>query len=63
MSGQPSPSASKKAQPEPSVSGRYFLPARPLLWMKWMPACGGDIGELDVVHGGSVSAASVIAAG
>src|SRR5258708_1330286 len=39
MSGQPSPSASKKAQPEPSVSGRYFLPARPLLWVKWMPAC------------------------
>ena len=39
MSGQPSPSASKNAQPEPSVSGRNFLPARPLLWVKWMPAC------------------------
>src|ERR1035437_9557176 len=39
MSGQPSPSASKKAHPDPMVSGRYFLPARPLLWTKWMPAC------------------------
>src|SRR5258708_29873113 len=39
MSGQPSPSRSTKAQPEPRVSGRYFLPARPLLWVKWIPAC------------------------
>src|ERR1035441_5527018 len=39
MSGQPSPSASKNAHPDPNVSGKYFLPARPLLWTKWMPAC------------------------
>ena len=38
MSGQPSPSASKNAQPEPTVSGRYFLPARPVLWTKVIPA-------------------------
>src|SRR6187401_306993 len=37
-SGQPSPSASKNAPPEPSVSGRYFFPARPLLWVKRTPA-------------------------
>src|SRR6266705_5176642 len=52
ISGQPSPSASKKAQPEPSVSGRYFWPARPLLWVKWMPACAvtsvNTTGEDDV---------------
>ena len=35
---QPSPSASRKATPDPSVSGRYFLPKAPLLWRKRMPA-------------------------
>src|SRR5689334_5193854 len=39
MSGQPSPSASKKAAPEPNVSGRYFFPARPELCTNLMPAC------------------------
>src|ERR1700716_2577280 len=38
MSGQPSPSASKKAPPAPRVSGRNFLPARPLLCVNLMPA-------------------------
>src|SRR5579859_589398 len=38
MSGQPSPSASKKAAPAPKVSGRNFLPARPLLWVNLIPA-------------------------
>src|SRR4051795_8026830 len=37
MSSQPSPSASNRATPAPMVSGRYFLPARPLLWMKRTP--------------------------
>src|SRR5437870_447702 len=37
MSSQPSPSASNRATPEPMVSGRYFLPARPLLWVKRTP--------------------------
>src|SRR5262249_50370947 len=37
MSGQPSPSASRKAPPAPSVSGRNFLPARPLLWVNFTP--------------------------
>src|SRR5438034_9790709 len=37
MSGQPSPSASKKAPPEPRVSGRYFFPARPLLCVNLTP--------------------------
>src|SRR5262249_56056219 len=37
-SGQPSRSASKMATPEPRVSGRSFLPARPLLWTKRIPA-------------------------
>src|SRR5580700_9067777 len=35
MSSQPSPSASKKAQPGPSVSGSHFLPSRPELCSKW----------------------------
>src|SRR5437667_12107708 len=26
-----------KAQPGPMVSGRYFLPKAPLLWVKWIP--------------------------
>ena len=47
MSGQPSPSASKKAAPEPRVSGRYFLPALPLLCVNWMPACCGYVGEMN----------------
>ena len=47
MSGQPSPSTSKNAQPEPIVSGRHFFPARPLLCVNLMPGLGGDIGELD----------------
>src|SRR5260370_23403954 len=38
MSGQPSPSASKKAAPAPKVSGRNFLPARPLLCVNLIPA-------------------------
>src|SRR5947207_1392844 len=38
MSSQPSPSASKKAQPAPMVSGSHFLPVRPALWVKRMPA-------------------------
>src|SRR5262249_50722546 len=38
MSGQPSPSASKNAPPAPNVSGRYFLPARPLLCVNLIPA-------------------------
>ena len=38
MSGQPSPSASRNAQPDPIVSGRYFFPALPLLWVNRMPA-------------------------
>src|SRR5262249_6739048 len=38
MSSQPSPSASKKAHPEPSVSGRNFFPARPLLCVHLIPA-------------------------
>src|SRR6185295_12989036 len=37
-SSQPSPSASNSATPAPNVSGRYFLPARPLLWVNLMPA-------------------------
>src|SRR5437899_10758837 len=37
ISGQPSPSASKKAPPEPRVSGRYFFPARPLLCVNLTP--------------------------
>src|SRR3954453_18818631 len=37
MSSQPSPSASDRRTPGPMVSGRYFLPARPLLWMKRTP--------------------------
>ena len=46
MSGQPSPSASKNAAPEPIVSGRYFFPARPLLWVKLMPAA--DVTSVNV---------------
>src|SRR5262245_44444328 len=38
MSGQPSPSASKNATPEPIVSGKYFFPNAPLLCLKRMPA-------------------------
>src|SRR5688500_11996655 len=38
MSCQPSLSKSRKAPPEPIVSGRYFLPAAPLLCLKRMPA-------------------------
>ncbi len=38
MSGQPSPSASKNAQPEPIVSGSHFFPALPLLCVNLMPA-------------------------
>src|SRR5260370_31238212 len=38
MSGQPSPSASKKAAPAPKVSGRNFLPARPLLCVNLITA-------------------------
>jgi hypothetical protein len=37
MSSQPSPSASKKAAPDPSVSGSHFFPARPLLCVNVMP--------------------------
>src|SRR5689334_15472691 len=38
MSCQPSLSESRKAQPAPIVSGRYFLPNAPLLCLKRMPA-------------------------
>src|SRR5579871_3507428 len=38
MSGQPSPSKSKKAHPEPRVSGSHFFPALPLLCTNLMPA-------------------------
>src|SRR5262245_25476434 len=38
MSSQPSPSTSMNAPPEPRVSGRNFLPARPLLCVNLMPA-------------------------
>src|SRR5918994_1686964 len=38
MSGQPSALASRNAAPEPSVSGRNFLPARPLLCTNLIPA-------------------------
>ena len=31
MSGQPSPSTSRNAQPEPRVSGNHFFPDLPLL--------------------------------
>src|SRR5215472_17288796 len=27
------------AQPGPIVSGKYFFPNAPLLWVKWIPAC------------------------
>src|SRR5258705_5306356 len=37
MSSQPSPSASKRATPEPSDSGRYFFPDLPLLWVNFTP--------------------------
>src|SRR5262249_15757782 len=38
MSGQPSPSASRTAQPLPIVSGSHRFPALPELWVKSMPA-------------------------
>src|SRR6185503_9287438 len=38
MSSQPSPSASRKAQPAPMVSGSQRLPVRPALWVNLMPA-------------------------
>src|SRR5437667_8085469 len=38
MSGQPSPSKSRKAQPGPMVSGRYCFPKAPLLCLKRTPA-------------------------
>src|SRR5204863_9769903 len=39
MSCQPSLSKSRKAQPLPSVSGKYFFPKAPLLCLKCIPAC------------------------
>src|SRR6267378_5818253 len=39
MSCQPSLSKSRKAQPVPSVSGKYFFPKAPLLCLKCIPAC------------------------
>src|SRR6185295_13507412 len=39
MSCQPSLSKSRKAQPVPIVSGRYFFPKAPLLCLKCIPAC------------------------
>src|SRR6185369_4267789 len=38
MSSQPSPSTSRKAQPEPIVSGSQRLPVRPALWVNLRPA-------------------------
>ena len=38
ISAQPSPSKSKKAQPEPIVSGSYFLPGAPAVVTNWIPA-------------------------
>src|SRR5689334_19935872 len=37
-SSQPSPSASKNAQPDPIVSGSHFFPDRPALCEKRIPA-------------------------
>src|SRR5438067_8938891 len=37
-SSQPSPSASKNAQPAPIASGSHFFPDRPALCEKWIPA-------------------------
>lgn len=39
MSCQPSLSKSRKAQPAPSVSGKYFFPNAPLLCLKCIPDC------------------------
>src|SRR6266446_2339403 len=39
MSCQPSLSKSRKAQPVPRVSGRYFFPKAPVLCLKCIPAC------------------------
>src|SRR5262245_50951353 len=38
MSGQPSASESRNAQPDPNVSGKSLPPLDPLLWRKLMPA-------------------------
>ena len=38
MSSHPSPSKSRKAAPEPSVSGSHFFPVRPLLCVNVIPA-------------------------
>ena len=46
ISSQPSPSASKKAAPEPSVSGRYFFPDFPGVVDKLDPRLRRDVGEL-----------------
>src|ERR1051326_3193495 len=54
MSGQPSPSKSKKAQPAPSVSGSQRFPDLPALWVKWMPACA--VISVKVMAGGALAA-------
>src|SRR5581483_3875708 len=46
-SSQPSPSKSRKAAPDPSVSGRYLWPERPLLCTEVNAGRGGDVREHD----------------
>src|SRR6476646_11097614 len=45
MSIQPSLSKSRKAQPAPVDSGRYFCDDFPLVWTKAMPESAGRISE------------------
>src|SRR2546426_10085228 len=56
MSGQPSPSASKNAPPDPSVSGRNFFPARPLLWVNLTPEAAVISGNFPSLTGGDTAA-------
>src|SRR4051812_39275967 len=57
MSSQPSPSASNRATPAPMVSGRYFFPARPLLWVKRTPEAA--VTSVNRIPGGGAGAAAL----
>src|SRR5947209_14632707 len=55
-SSQPSPSASKMATPAPSVSGRYFFPDRPLLWVNLIPEAAVTSVKVTFVAGAGLAA-------
>src|SRR5439155_12641282 len=62
MSGQPSPSASRKAPPAPRVSGRNFFPARPLLCVNLTPeAAVMSVNLMSLVVGLTAATAATIA--